>query len=97
MVLNILGLTLMNHFRSTLILGIGAALIACSTPESEFGVYRQSDGTVGVHAPKAAKDTEAQEAAQKECIKLGKRTATIVESRKTVNDRFPMTYIYICR
>ena len=72
------------------------AMMACVTPPSEFGVYRQSDGTVGVHAPKSAKDTEAQAAAVEECKKLGKRSATIVESRKTVNDRFPMTYIFVC-
>jgi hypothetical protein len=71
-------------------------LVACGTPPSEFGVYRQSDGTVGVHAPKSAKDTEAQAAAADECKKLGKRGATIVETRKTVNDRFPMTYIFVC-
>ncbi len=71
-------------------------VVACGTPPSEFGVYRQSDGTVGVHAPKSAKDTEAQAAAADECKKLGKRGATIVETRKTVNDRFPMTYIFVC-
>ena len=49
-----------------------------------------------MHAPKAAKETEAQDAAAEECKKLGKRSATIVESRKTVNDRFPMTYIFKC-
>ncbi len=78
------------------VLVITTALVACSTPPSEFGVYRQSDGTVGVHAPKSAKDTEAHEAAVEECKKLGKRSDTIVESRKTVNDRFPMTYIFMC-
>ncbi|QWE17633.1 hypothetical protein FD960_02840 [Polynucleobacter sp. AP-Nino-20-G2] len=77
-------------------LAIAVALNACSTPQSEFGVYRQSDGTVGVHAPKSAKDTEAQAAAAEECKKLGKRNATIVETRKTVNDRFPITYIFVC-
>jgi len=79
-----------------LLLSAGALLLACSTPQSEFGVYRQSDGTVGVHAPKSAKDTEAQAAAVEECKKLGKRSATILETRKTVNDRFPMTYIFVC-
>ena len=78
------------------IASVGMFLQACGTPASEFGVYRQSDGTVGVHAPKSAKDDEANAAAVEECKKLGKRTATIVESRKTVNDRFPMTYIYVC-
>ena len=70
---------------------------ACSTPPSQFGVYRQSDGTIGVHAPKDAKESEAQEVAQEECKKLGKRTASIIDSRKTVNDRFPITYNYLCR
>ena len=79
-----------------LALTVSMAMMACATPPSEFGVYRQSDGTVGVHAPKSAKDTEAQAAAVEECKKLGKRSATIVESRKTVNDRFPMTYIFVC-
>ena len=87
----------MNIIRRILISSAAMLLLACSTPESDFGVYRQSDGTVGVHAPKSAKDTEAQAAAEQECKKLGKRTATVLESRKTVNDRFPMTYIYLCR
>ena len=82
--------------QSILALSAGMLLLACSTPPSEFGIYRQSDGTVGVHAPKSAKDTEAQAAAAEECKKLGKRSATIVETRKTVNDRFPMTYIFVC-
>jgi hypothetical protein len=80
-----------------LVLGLSFGLLACSTPVSQFGVYKQSDGTVGVHAPKDAKESEAQEVALEECKKLGKRTATILESRKTVNDRFPLTYIYLCR
>ena len=86
----------MNFFSRVLLLALSMAMLACSTPQSEFGVYRQSDGTVGVHAPKSAKDTETQQAAVEECKKLGKRSATIVETRKTVNDRFPMTYIYVC-
>ena len=73
------------------------ALSACSTPDSEFGVYKQSDGAIGVHAPKGAKESEVQQAAAAECKKLGKQNAVIAESRKTVNDRFPMTYIYLCR
>jgi hypothetical protein len=72
-------------------------LIACSTPVSDFRVYKQSDGTVGVHAPKTAKDSEAQEVAVTECNKLGKRTATLVDNRKTSNDRFPLSYTYLCR
>ena len=89
----------MNTFNKLipLVLGLSYFLLACSTPPSQFGVYKQSDGTVGVHAPKDAKESEAQEVALEECKKLGKRTATIVESRKTVNDRFPITYIYLCR
>jgi uncharacterized lipoprotein YmbA len=72
-------------------------LLACGTPDSEFGVYKQSDGAIGVHAPKGAKENEVQQAALAECKKLGKQNAVIAESRKTVNDRFPMTYIYLCR
>ena len=83
--------------RRYLALIIGLLLAACSTPQSQFGVYQQSDGTIGVHAPKDAKESEAQEVALTECKKLGKRTVTILESRKTVNDRFPLTYIYLCR
>jgi hypothetical protein len=79
------------------ITGLAFGLLACSTPVSQFGVYRQSDGTIGVHAPKDAKESEAQEQALAECKKEGKRTVTILESRKTVNDRFPFTYIYLCR
>jgi len=86
----------MKIYQSILVLSAGILLLACSTPPSEFGVYRQSDGTVGVHAPKSAKDSEAQAVAVEECKKLGKRNATIVETRKTVNDRFPMTYIFVC-
>ncbi|MBU3621744.1 hypothetical protein [Polynucleobacter sp. CS-Odin-A6] len=86
----------MKFISRVLLLAFSMAMLACSTPQSEFGVYRQSDGTVGVHAPKSAKDTETQQAAVEECKKLGKRSATFVEARKTVNDRFPMTYIYVC-
>jgi hypothetical protein len=73
------------------------SLLACGTPDSEFGVYKQSDGAIGVHAPKGANEVEVQQAALTECKKLGKQNAVIAESRKTVNDRFPMTYIYFCR
>ena len=86
----------MKMISSALALTVSMTMLACSTAPSEFGVYRQSDGTVGVHAPKSAKDTEAQAAAAEECKKLGKRSAAIVETRKTVNDRFPMTYIFMC-
>ncbi len=87
----------MKTINTIALLGICFGMFACSTPQSEFGVYQQSDGTIGVHAPKAAKEADAQEAALKECKKLGKRFVTILESRKTVNDRFPLTYIYLCR
>ena len=73
------------------------ALFSCGTPDSEFGVYKQSDGAIGVHAPKGSKESETQAMALAECKKLGKQNAIAVESRKTVNDRFPMTYIYLCR
>jgi hypothetical protein len=88
------GLAPMKRLLPILIPSLGLLLMACSTPPSQFGVYRQSDGTVGVHAPKSAKDSEAQAVAAEECKKLGKRSASIVETRKTVNDRFPMTYIF---
>ncbi len=91
----------MKFLDKLMLLGValaaGMGLVACSTPQSEFGVYQQSDGTIGVHAPKTAKENEAQEVALAECKKQGKRTVTILESRKTVNDRFPLTYIYLCR
>lgn len=86
----------MNHAQKIVSTFLAFTLMACSTPVSEFGVYRQSDGAIGVHAPKNAKETEAQAAAVEECKKLGKRSATILETRKTVNDRFPVTYIYRC-
>ena len=87
----------MNFSRYTLFILISVALGACSTPPSRFGVYQQSDGTIGVHAPKDAKEEEAQDVALAECKKLGKRNVTIIDSRKTINDRFPMTYNYLCR
>ncbi len=86
-----------RFMRYGLMIFSGCTILACSTPPSEFQVYQQSDGTIGVHVPKTAKDTEAQELAEAECKKLGKRTATLVESRKTFNDRFPLSYIYRCR
>ena len=74
----------------------GLSLMACGTPVSQFGIYRQSDGIIGVHAPKSAKEEETHAAAVAECLKLGKRTATIVGSRETFNSNFPMTYLYRC-
>lgn len=87
----------MKIFRSVWVLLVTGTLLACSTPSSDFGVYRQSDGLVGVHAPKSSKEEETHAEALAECKKQGKRTATIVDSRATVNDRFPMTYLYICK
>ena len=87
----------MNFSRYILFILIVVVMTACSTPPSRFGVYQQSDGTIGVHAPKDAKEEEAQDVALAECKKLGKRNVTIIDSRKTINDRFPMTYNYLCR
>ena len=91
----------MNRFITSLmrclLLSTSLFLLACSTPVSDFRVYKQSDGAIGVHAPKTAKDSEIQEVAVGECNKLGKRTATLVDNRKTGNDRFPMSYTYLCR
>lgn len=86
----------MNKNYLTVITIVGLSLMACGTPPSQFGVYRQSDETIGVHTPKSATEEESHDAAVEECKKLGKRTATVLEGRKTVNDRFPMTYIYSC-
>ena len=86
----------MNKIVVVLLILVGAGLTACGTPASQFGIYQQSDGTVGVHAPKSATQEETQAAAEKECKKLGKRTAMMAGSRETANDRFPMTYLYRC-
>ena len=85
-----------SSLQLTVITVVSLSLLACGTPPSQFGVYRQSDGIVGVHSPKSATQEEAQAVAVEECKKLGKRTATILESRQTVNDRFPITYLYRC-
>ena len=86
----------MKTIYLTVIIIVSLSLSACGTPPSQFGVYRQSDGMIGVHSPKSATQEEAQVAAEEECKKLGKRTATVLESRQTVNDRFPVTYLYRC-
>jgi hypothetical protein len=88
---------MMNFSRYFALTLIVFAISACSTPPSRFGVYQQSDGTIGVHAPKDSKEEEAQDVALTECKRLGKHSVTIIDSRKTVNDRFPMTYNYRCR
>lgn len=87
----------MRKINYGLLVCVASMLLACATPASEFRVYQQSDGTIGMHGPKTAKDSEAQEVAEAECKKLGKRTATLVDSRKTLNDRFPLSYTYLCR
>ena len=87
--------TLNKNIAVGIYFGVCFGLLACSTPSSQFGVYKQSDGTIGVHAPKDAKENEAKEVALEECKKLGNKTVTLLESRKTVNDRFPITYIYL--
>jgi len=90
----------MNNYRIirlALLSSLLFALGACGTPASEFGVYRQSDGTIGIHAPKDAKESEAQAAALEECKKDGKRFVSILEQRKTVNSNFPTTYLYSCQ
>ena len=83
--------------RFSLFIFLGSMIVACATPPAEFRVYQQSDGTIGLHVPKTANEAETHEVAEAECKKLGKRTATLVDSRKTVNDRFPMSYTYLCR
>jgi len=86
----------MKICRLAMLMIASELLFGCSTPASDFSVYYLSDGTVGVHAPKSAKESEVQEVATAECKKLGKRTAIILTSHPTVNDRFPVTYIYRC-
>lgn len=87
----------MRKIHHGIVVCVTGLLFACATPESDFRIYRQSDGSIGVHAPKTAKDSEAQELAEAECKKLGKQTATLIENRKTFNDRFPLSYTYMCR
>jgi putative hemolysin len=68
----------MKIISIVLALAMPMAMLACSTPTSNFGVYQQSDGTIGVHAPKSAKDTEAQASEAEECKKIGNRSATFL-------------------
>jgi len=79
-------------FCSTVLL-----LSACGTSDYDLRAYTQSDGLVGVHTIKKAKESETQAVAEAECKKKGKRRAVFVESRNTVNDRFPITNLYMCR
>jgi hypothetical protein len=86
-----------NSMQYSLLLFFGSIILACSTPVSDFRVFQQSDGTIGVHAPQSANDAEAHQIGEAQCQKLGKRTATLVDSRKTTNDRFPYSYTFLCR
>jgi hypothetical protein len=79
-------------------IGLLAAIISgCGTSDYDLRAYTQSDGLVGVHTVKTAKESETQGVAEAECKKKGKRRAVFVESRATVNDRFPITNLYMCR
>ena len=76
---------------------IVTTLAGCGTSAYDLRAYTQSDGLVGVHTTQKAKESETQAVAEAECKKKGKRRAVFVESRTTVNDRFPITNLYICR
>jgi DNA-directed RNA polymerase subunit M/transcription elongation factor TFIIS len=76
---------------------IVAILAGCGTSAYDLRAYTQSDGLVGVHTIQKAKESETQAVAEAECKKKGKRRAVFVESRTTVNDRFPVTNLYMCR
>lgn len=79
-------------------IGLLAAILAgCGTSAYDLRAYTQSDGLVGVHTIQKAKESETQAVAEAECKKKGKRRALFVESRSTVNDRFPLTNLYTCR
>jgi hypothetical protein len=80
------------------LIGLFAGLMAgCGTSDYDLRAYTQSDGLVGVHTIQKAKESETQAVAEAECKKKGKRRAVFVESRNTVNDRFPITNLYMCR
>ncbi len=76
---------------------IATILAGCGTSAYDLRAYTQSDGLVGVHTTQKAKESETQAVAEAECKKKGKRRAVFVESRATVNDRFPITNLYMCR
>jgi hypothetical protein len=86
------------RIQYTVFIGLLAAIITgCGTSAYDLRAYTQSDGLVGVHTVKSAKESETQAVAEAECKKKGKRRAVFVESRSTVNDRFPITNLYMCR
>ena len=76
---------------------LAGGLAGCGTSAYDLRAYTQSDGLVGVHTIQKAKESETQAVAEAECKKKGKRRAVFVESRTTVNDRFPVTNLYMCR
>ena len=76
---------------------LAGTLAGCGTSDYDLRAYTQSDGMVGVHTIQKAKESETQAVAEVECKKKGKRRAVFVESRTTVNDRFPITNLYMCR
>jgi DNA-directed RNA polymerase subunit M/transcription elongation factor TFIIS len=86
------------RIQHPIFIGLVAAILAgCGTSDYDLRAYTQSDGLVGVHTIKKAKESETQAVAEAECKKKGKRRAVFVESRTTVNDRFPITNLYMCR
>jgi hypothetical protein len=76
---------------------LAGSIAGCGTSAYDLRAYTQSDGLVGVHTIQKAKESETQAIAEAECKKKGKRRAVFVESRTTVNDRFPITNLYMCR
>ena len=86
------------HIQYPVFIGVLVATLAgCGTSAYDLRAYTQSDGFVGVHTIQKAKESETQGVAEAECKKKGKRRAVFVESRTTVNDRFPITNLYMCR
>ena len=86
------------HIQYPVFIGVLVATIAgCGTSAYDLRAYTQSDGLVGVHTIQKAKESETQGVAEAECKKKGKRRAVFVESRTTVNDRCPITNLYMCR
>ena len=87
----------MRILYTTIICTMTVFLSACGTSDYDLRAYTQSDGLVGVHTIQKAKESETQAVAEAECKKKGKRRAVFVKSRTTVNDRFPITNLYMCR
>ena len=87
----------MRIAHSVFISLIAVTLAGCGTSDYDLRAYTQSDGLVGVHTIQKAKESETQAVTEAECKTKGKRRAVFVESRTTVNDRFPITNLYMCR